>query len=55
MFVVGQTVWRIEAVSRAATVLSIDNADPMETIYHIEYAEGGDGWWPESSLTGSGP
>jgi len=55
MFVVGQTVWRVETTQRAATVLEIDTSDPLEVSYRIEYAEGGEGWWPESALTGSGP
>lgn len=55
MFVVGQTVWRVEAVKRAAMVLEVDTSDLLEVCYRIEYAEGGEGWWPESALTGSGP
>jgi hypothetical protein len=46
----GLQVYVAGASRLAATILGADESIAGEAIYHIAYAEGGDGWWPESSL-----
>jgi hypothetical protein len=49
-FAIGDTVLRREdRPERRATVLEIDTGAD-EPVYHLAYAEGGDGWWPASAI-----
>jgi hypothetical protein len=47
---IGDPVLRIEdRPERRATIDAIDTTGP-EPLYHLVYAEGGDGWWPEDAI-----
>ena len=47
---IGDAVSRREnRPERRATVLAIDTGAD-EPIYHLAYAEGGDGWWPAGAI-----
>lgn len=51
-FSIGQQVRRIEEVSAngIAVVLAIDTSQIEDIMYQLQYAEGGTGWWPESTI-----
>jgi hypothetical protein len=48
-FSIDDTVYRADSGDNAATVLSVEEIDGA-AIYRIAYAEGGEGYWPESAL-----
>lgn len=51
MIAIGDAVLRREdRPERRATVLEIDDTGGDEPVYHLAYAEGGEGWWPESAI-----
>lgn len=54
LFEVGQKVKRIEPGrdihSIGAVVLEFIETNET-VVYHVQYDEGGDGWWPSESLT----
>jgi hypothetical protein len=48
-FSINDTVYRSDSGDNAATVLAVEGIDGMAT-YRLAYAEGGEGYWPESAL-----
>lgn len=51
MFQIGDKVERIEDRDITTAVVVDVDVSSDETMYLIHYDEGGEGWWPESSLT----
>jgi hypothetical protein len=49
-FSIDDTVYRRDSGNNAATVTEVIRSDDDEVIYRLSYAEGGDGYWPESEL-----
>jgi hypothetical protein len=51
---IGDAVERREdRPTRRATITAID-ASGEQPLYHLDYEEGGDGWWPESAIEAAG-
>jgi hypothetical protein len=46
----GGQVFLSGASRLAATIVEVVDGAAEEPIYHVAYAEGGAGWWPQSSL-----
>lgn len=46
----GGQVFLAGASRLAATIVEVVDGAAEEPIYHVAYAEGGAGWWPQSSL-----
>ena len=54
LFTIGQHVYRVESrdTTHSAIVIAISNYDALNGYsYELAYDEGGNGFWPESSLT----
>ena len=50
-FVVGQHVHRIEDREvTGAVILSIQGTDDEDVVVELQYDEGGNGWWPVTSI-----
>lgn len=53
MFSIGGQVFLASVSQLVATIVEIIDASAEETVYRLAYAEGGEGWWPQSSLFAS--
>jgi hypothetical protein len=49
-FSIDDIVYRRDSGTNTATVTEVIFSDEDDVIYCLSYAEGGDGYWPESEL-----